>query len=606
MPLIRSATPQPGDVVYRRATVNLNSGSTQFSELPAASLEEALGGIGRALPFLTTRKVSQAYSPENPLLVTTGLLTGTEVMTGLRVYFSAYSPLKASSAGKPAAMWSMASCKFGSKLKWAGVDELLFEGRSGKPVYALVRETETGPAVELLPAEDLRGLDTHEKIMRLKERYTDAHFAVIGQAGEAYENNYMASVALSTENQLKTGDDKCRFAGRGGMGSMMGYKNLLAIVAQSKDKLGKVNPVVRDLNRAINAGPGTVKFREKDKGGMGGTWANYEPLHKVHAVPENNFRPKGDDTAMRMSRDTVEKSYVIKAESCFRCGINCHKNVYEKKADGTKGKYMAKFDYEPVNLLSTNLGIHDAAQAADLIRLVDNLGMDNISVGSTVAYVMDYNARHPDTPLLNGAKFGDYAKARQLIDDMGHGRAPKLARGLKRLSESLNETGYAMQVKGLELPAYVPDTNPGYPWAIAGGHMSMATFLLLALQGNTSMDYWVDAITQKGLYQVRDDLTGACKFAGMNHAQELTALKEVTGMDISQEDFLAAVRRTYLRGLVLEARQGYTDVDYTLPAQVFEKPNPGLGTPPFITTEFFAELRTKVWAVFRPEMEKLG
>ena len=135
--------------------------------------------------------------------------------------------------------------------------------------------------------------------------------------------------------------------------------------------------------------------------------------------------------------------------------------------------------------------------------------------------------------------------------------------------------------------------------------MSMATFMLQALVGDTSLDYWVDAITQKGLYQVRDDLLGSCKFAGMNHKMALTALKGATGLEISQEDLLAAVRRAFLRGLLLEEKQGYGEADYTLPAQVFESPNPNTDTPPFITPEFFSELRAKVWAVFRPEMEAL-
>ncbi len=390
------------------------------------------------------------------------------------------------------------------------------------------------------------------------------------------------------------------------MGSLMGYKNLLGIVAQAKDKLGKLTPDLRDLNRTISTGPGSAKFRELNKGGTGGTWSNYEPLHKVHVVPENNFRPKGDDTAARMFRGEIEQHFVIKPESCWRCGINCHKNVYEKGADGKAGEFLAKFDYEPVNLLSTNIGIHTGAPAADLIRLVDNLGMDSISMGTTIAYVLDYNARHPEQPLFNGATFGDHGKIRELIEQAGRGQLPQVGHGVKRLADGKNEPGYAMHVKGLELPAYIPDTNPGYAWAIAGGHMSMATFMLLALQGDTSLDYWVDAITQKGLYQVRDDLLGSCKFAGMNHGMALTALKEATGMELSQEELLAAVRRAFLRGLALEAKQGYEDADYTLPAQVFEDPNDNLSTPNFITPEFFSALKERVWAVFRPEMEQLS
>lgn len=607
--LSNQPTPDPASVLYNRLTVDLADGSLGFEEIPCRNLEEVLGGFGRSFQFLAQRKITQAYTPENPLVVTTGLLTGSDVMTGLRAYFSSYSPLKASNKGLPAAIWSAGSGKFGSKLKWTGVDEIIVENRSDKPVVLVVSEGEEGaggPTAKLVPADDLVGLDTHEKILRLADAYPDSHVAAIGEAGENFQNNYMAAVALSTENQLKSRDDKCRFAGRGGMGSMMGYKNLLGIVAQSKDKIGKLTPEIRDLNREISQGPGSVKFREEKKGGLGGTWSNYPILHKVHVVPQNNFRPKGDEKAALMFRPNVEETHAVKAESCFRCGINCHKNVYEKGPDGKPGKYLAKFDFEPVNLLSTNLGIHQPGPTADLIKLVDNLGMDNISLGTTVAYVCDYNERHPDKPLLNGATFGDHAKIRELIDKTGKGEMPEIGHGVKRLSEKMGEPGYAMHVKGLELPAYLPDTNPGYAWAIAGGHMTMATFMLLALQGDTSLDYWVDAITAKGLYQVRDDLLGSCKFSGMNHAMALTALKATTGLEITQDDLLASVRRAFLRALVLEARQGYEDSDYTLPAQVFESPNTNTDTPAFITPEFFSQLKERVWAVFKPEMDELS
>jgi aldehyde:ferredoxin oxidoreductase len=603
-----SSRPAPADVLYRRCTVDLASGQATFEEVPCANLEDVLGGFGRSFQFLAGREVSEAYSPRNPLVVNTGLLTGTDVMTGLRTYFSAYSPLKVSDRGLPSAMWSAGSGKFGSKLKWTGLDEVIFEGRSPTPVYAVFSEGPDGPRAELKPADALLGLDTHEKMMHLMADYPhpSAHFCSIGPAGEAWEQCYMAAVAMSTENQLKSKDDKCRFAGRGGMGSLMGYKNLLALVAQSKDKLGKLTPELRDLNRAISGGPGSAKFREANKGGLGGTWSNYEPLHKVHVIPELNFRPRGDDTPEKMMRPEIEKHFAIKAESCWRCGINCHKNVYERTPEGKAGKFLAKFDYEPVNLLSTNIGVNDGAQVADLIKLVDNLGMDSISLGSTISYVLDYNARHPDKPLFNGATFGQHAKIRELIEQAGRGTLPEVGRGVKRLSESLHEPGYAMHIKGLELPAYIPDTNPGYPWAIAGGHMSMATFMLLALTGKTDMDYWVDAITQKGLYQVRDDLLGSCKFSGMNHKMALLAVKEATGLEITQEELLEATRRAFLRGLVLEQKQGYSDAEYTLPAQVFESPNPNVGTANFVTPEFFSELKSRVWAVFRPEMERLG
>ena len=135
--------------------------------------------------------------------------------------------------------------------------------------------------------------------------------------------------------------------------------------------------------------------------------------------------------------------------------------------------------------------------------------------------------------------------------------------------------------------------------------MSMYTFLLLALEGNTSMDYWVKAITERGYAALRDDMTGACKFAGISPDMALTAIKEASGLEVDQQELQAAIRRAFLRGLVLERKQGYEDGDYTLPAQVFENPNGNLKTENFITPEFFTEMKAKVWEVLEPEMEAL-
>lgn len=172
----------PQAVSYHRCTVDLATGSADFADVPCGNLEDVLGGFGRSFQMLAGLDISDAYADENPLIVNTGLLTGSDVMTGLRSYFSAYSPLKASNKGLPAAMWSAGSGKFGNKLKWAGVDEIVFANRSDKPVYAYIREGEDGPRVTLEPADHLRGKNTHEKIMALKEAYADAHFAVIGPA----------------------------------------------------------------------------------------------------------------------------------------------------------------------------------------------------------------------------------------------------------------------------------------------------------------------------------------------------------------------------------------------------------------------------------------
>ena len=603
--LNNGSTFAPEQVLYTRATIDLPTGAIRAEEIPCHNLEDVLGGFGRSFQMLMTRDVDDAFASDNPLIINTGLLTGSNVMTGLRTYFSAYSPLKHSDKGLPAAIWSAGSGKFGSKMKWAGVDEIIVEGKSREPVLAVIRDSANGPSIELTPAAPLLGMETHDKIMALRDEYADAHFAVIGPAGEHYQHCYFAAVAMSTENELKSGDDKCRFAGRGGMGTVMGSKNLIGLVAESKDKLTKLATEIKELNQKISKGPGSAKFREANKGGLGGTWSNFPILEKFHVLPQNNFRPQGDGQGERLFRETIEDAFVIKAESCFRCGINCHKNIYEKQPDGGRGTFRAKFDYEPLNLLATNLGVHDPNQAWQLIQRCDNLGMDSISLGTTIGYVLDYNARHAEAPLMNGATFGDFEKIKALIEDTGRGRLPDLGRGVKRLSRQTGETSYAMHVKGLELPAYLPETNPGYPWAIAGGHMTMGTFMALVMEGDTSMDYWVKAITEKGLFQVRDDLLGTCKFGGLSQKMAAAAVQVEGGLNVTLEELMAAVRRAYLRGLAIERKQGYGYAEYTLPAQVFEQPNSAVKTAAFITPEFFSELQTKVWEVFDREMAAL-
>lgn len=600
---------QPELIRYTRCTVDLKSGKMEFSDLPCRNLEDVLGGFGRSFQDLATRKIENAYCDDNPLIVNTGLLTGSTAMTGMRTYFSGYSPIKGSKADLPAAMWATGSGKFGAKFKWTGLDELVFENRSDKPVYVVIKETVDGPLVELKPAEDLRGLLTHDKIMSLHGQYQDAHFAAIGPAGENWENNYMGAVALSTENQLKSGEDKCRFAGRGGMGSLMGYKNVLALVAQSTDKLKKPHELIKKANINVIKGGGSIRLQPISRGGGGGTWSGYDGLQEFNAVPMNNFRPQGNDLPTKLARENVEPEYHIKSEACFRCGIACHNNISEKKDDGSKGEFLAKFDYEPLDLLGTNVGIHDARQAAKLIHLGDNYGMDAISLGVTISYAQAYNERNPESPILDGVTFGDFEKCCDLIIKAGTGRCPEIGKGSMRLSEELGETSYAYHVKGLELPAYQPETNPGYAWSIAGGHMAMATYGLQTREGKSDIESWVKAITRDKIYIVGFDMIGLCKFFdianGVGTQMVVDCLKGEFGFEVSAEEIQAAVRRSFMLGLFLELRQGYVKDEFRVPAEVYENPNPHIKLPSITHPEFLKELERKVWEIFEPELEEM-
>lgn len=235
--------------------------------------------------------------------------------------------------------------------------------------------------------------------------------------------------------------------------------------------------------------------------------------------------------------------------------------------------------------------------------------MDAISLGVTISYALSYNERHPEAPILNGANFGDYNKISELIIQAGEGKLPEIGKGSMRLSESLGEASYAYHVKGLEIPAYQPETNPGYAWAIAGGHMSMATYGLLTREGKSDLDSWVKGITEDKLHIVGFDMIGLCKFfdiaKGIGTQMVVDCLKSEFNLDVSIDDIRNAVRRAFLRGLALEMRQGYTHAEFSLPEEVSENPNPNIKLPNITSREFIKKLERRVWEIFEPELERL-
>jgi aldehyde:ferredoxin oxidoreductase len=582
----------PTSVVVNRYHVDLSDEKVRFETVNAEDFEDALGGIARATKMLSGVVVDDPYAPSSPLVMNLGVLSGSRVMTGLRTFFHGYSPLKMSQSGAPGLMWSVGSGHFGTKLRGLAIDEVVFTGRSKRPTLLHLTPGEDGEPVrfEFLDASDLAGATVNARIQDLHGRYPEAHFAVIGPAGEHYETVRYASIALSTDNQLETGDAKPRFCGRGGYGSVMGSKNLWAIAADGPDP-GRTRGL-RDVNREISTGPGSAFYRDLEQD-RGGTWKMVTWLGGEGMLPEHNFSPSGTDRALVLSRPGVEAGpYEVKAEGCFLCGIRCHKNVYDADTDGEKGRFRAKIDYEPLALLSFNLGVYDQDAALSAVDLADELGMDSISLGVTLGYVLEYNRRNGGG-LVGDLQFGDAEGIAAAIRAVAEGRLPEVGQGSKRLSMQMGQDAFAMNSKGIEYPAYLPHTNPGYPWALAGGHMAMRTYLLYVTEWQTDVDYWVDVITGSGPMILMDDITGLCKFAKLSPEMEAEALRIAVGLDITGDQLADVVMRTFLRGYANERRQGFDEDDYRLPSDA-HGPMGESGLEVFNTPEFFSELRERV------------
>lgn len=596
----------PSDFVVHRYHVDLSSQTVRHEMIECVDMEDALGGIARAGKFFEHIPATDPYEPQSTLLVNLGLLSGTRVMTGLRTFFHGYSPLKTSKTGVPGLMWSAASGHFGTKLRGLGIDDIAITGRSATPTLlhitpAAAPEGPGGPAAfSFIDATDLVGLHSNERIQRLKGQHPGAHFAVIGPAGEHYRHVRYAAIALSTDNQLKSGDSKARFAGRGGYGGVMGSKNLVGIIADGPNPASSGRGL-KDLNREINTHPRGAAYRDI------GTWRQMV-VQKDHGVlPETNFRPPADDRAVTLQRDPFEEAggFIVKDESCFLCGIKCHKNIYEEGEGGALGAFRAKLDYEPLALLSVNLGVYDRDQALDLVALCDELCMDSISLGVSIGYAMEWNRRHPDALLAGGITFGDFEAIMALITEIGEGRLPEVGQGTFRMAEQTGAFEFAMQSKGVEFPAYLPHQNPGYPWALAGGHMTMRTFLSMIAEGQTSVDYWVNAVTNVGWDYIRSDLDGLCKFAMATPDMHAEALRLAVGLDIDTEQLMAATFRTFLRGYAIERKTGFDETDYVLPAEAHD-PLATSTLEYFNTAAFFTEVQEQIMAELDTRAREAG
>jgi aldehyde:ferredoxin oxidoreductase len=596
----------PAGFSFDRYRVDLSTATVDRERRGCEDLEDALGGIARSYKLLARLAADDPYDPALPLVMNIGVLTGTRVMTGLRTYLTGYSPLKASVSGAPGFMWSAGSGNFGPKLRGLGIDEMVLTGRAERPTLLHLSPGGEGEPARFafLDASDLVGRPVDERIRRLHERFPGAHFAVIGPAGEHFREVAYAGVYLSTDHQFQAGELKMRACGRGGFGGGWGSRNLLAVAADGLNPRGS-GAGLREINREINLGPGSARYRDLAHD-RGGTWRTFKMMHEVGNMPEYNFAPTGSDRGAALYRANVEAGpYTVRAEGCYLCGIRCHKNVYDRDPSGGEGSFRAKVDYEPLVLLGPNLGIYDPDQVLSLIALTDELGMDSISLGVTLGYAMEYNRRHPDAPIAGGLAYGDFPATRAAITAVGEGRLPEIGQGAKRLSEQTGETGYAYHSKGVEYPAYLPQTNPGFPWALAGGHMSMRTFFLIVLEKETGLDYWVDAITNRGPLYMLDDITGICKFSNVSVELEAEAIRAAVGLNITAEDLEQAVWRTYLRGYGGERRQGFAAADYTVPDEAHD-PNPHIQFPDFNTREFFTALQQQVLATFDQRLATAG
>jgi aldehyde:ferredoxin oxidoreductase len=413
-----------------------------------------LGGKGLGLKLLFER-LQPGIDPlgeDNYLAFMMGVLLGTGAPCSGRFAALTKSPLTgimlASSCGGP----------FGMAYKTAGYDGLLITGKSAKPIYL---EIDSG-GVKFQDGAHLWGKDTAETQELLGQNRKDGVLAI----GPAGENRVRYANIASGQ----------RFLGRGGMGAVMGAKNLKAIIARGgtyrilPNDANKFNALCKKATKYIKANKYTGDLYRNY-----GTNANTRPCNEAGIIPVNNFRRGSDQRTEEISGQAMQKKYTTRFDTCKPCTILCgHRGTYP---DGSEQHIP---EYESVNLLGSNLGIFDTDRITEFNDICGKMGMDTISAGATLSWVMEAGGKGL---IKTDLKFGSPGGIADQLRDIAQRRdqGDELANGTRWLSQKYGGQEFAIQVKGLEMAAYDPrgSWGQGLAYAVANrGACHLSAYLI--------------------------------------------------------------------------------------------------------------------------------
>ncbi|RLG87122.1 MAG: aldehyde ferredoxin oxidoreductase, partial [Thermoprotei archaeon] len=421
--------------------VDLSTEEVRVQQLDRDVLKRFMGGRGLAAWFLWNEleRGVDPLSPANKLILAVGPLTGLPGPSTGKMVVAAKSPLTGGygdgNIGTQAAV----------NLKKAGFDAVVIEGRAKKPSYLYI---EDGKAY-VLSADGLWGKTTFEAERILKEVHgRDSGVLVIGPAGE---NGVLYATIISQEG---------RSGGRPGIGAVMGSKNLKAIVIR-----GSKEVEVAD-RRALFRAAAEALSAVRSKPGYGfwtrqGTMATIEWAQTASVLPTYNFREGVFDLYRLIDGYSMEAAKV-ELRSCPNCNMPCGNVVLD--AEGVK----SELDYENVAMLGSNIGLAHLGQVAVLNRLADELGMDTISLGNSIGFLLEASEKKL---IDERVAWGDFKAFGQLVVDTAYrrGLGGLVALGTKRMAQKLGKgsEAWAMNVTGLEISAY--DCHAAPAMALAYG-----------------------------------------------------------------------------------------------------------------------------------------
>jgi aldehyde:ferredoxin oxidoreductase len=414
--------------------VDLSTGQSVWRELEQSRLRAFLGGIGlgTSLLFEYAPAGVEPFSPANPLIFASAPLVGTGLTTTAKFAVVTKSPLTGFIAD------SLSSSHFALELKRVGIDALVITGRADAMTYIFIENER----VEIRAAEHLRGKSPLEceSLIRGERDVSTARVAAIGKAGE----NKVRFATISNEG---------RHAGRGGVGAVMGSKNLKAVVLRGDHATEVADPAGVDsiaaAMRERSLSSLTDKYRKI------GTVANLAVFNRLGTLPTRNFQQSTFDHAEALSGETLTENNFSRRNGCAACTIRCERLF--KALDGEE----QRLEYETLFALGPLCGIDNPAVVLRAAHLCDLYGMDTISAGGTLAWAMECGekgllAEAQKASLRFGKAEGILSAIEAIAERQGVGDL--LAEGSRRAAMEIGGESlrWAMHVKGLELPGYEP------------------------------------------------------------------------------------------------------------------------------------------------------
>jgi aldehyde:ferredoxin oxidoreductase len=547
----------PGGYFGRALVIDVGDGAATPLPLEDDVLRGYLGGAGLGawlMHRLAPPRVDP-LAPEAPLAFVFSPLVGTPLTTSAKFAVVSKSPLTGLLND------ALASSHFAIAGKLTGYDALVLRGACSAPSALLV----DGDGPRLVDAGDLAGLPAADAEARLRERLGKAwRIAAIGPAGEC-------GVRYATISH------DGRHAGRGGLGAVMGSKLLKAIAVRAATKVPPADPAgvlaaARDL-RARSFGPATAKYREL------GTLANLLAFNAISTLPTRNFQAATFDDAPRLAAEELADMRSVARNSCASCSIGCE-HIYK---DG-QGR-GARVEYENVFALGPLCGVSDPDAVLAASRRCDELGLDTISAGGTIAWAMECAERGLlDAPWL---RFGDADALLRAIEEIGarEGVGALLAEGSRHAAGEIggDAIAFAPQVKGLELPGYEPRTLHAMALGLAVNARGADHNRSGAYEADLSGDHdrlsggdahVTAAVGTEDRAAVMDSMI-LCKFLRgvfTEPFEEWAALlRPVTGWDVDGDELRATARRIVLAKRMFNLREGWTAADDWLPQRFLDE-----------------------------------